>query len=231
MSFSQSMEVYELITKATANAKIRRLGSLARQQALSIDNGIVKVAFDTRRINQETDRNPRGNLQYYHRSEPYIDDDMSEKLSYFMKVKTATDLLKDRYGKEPEWFDSYARILSTAVDRALRTEQKDADFYKAQFNYLDELLYVRYRLGTDDVKKMGEQDLERVILSRDEKLLHKHIYGMQQSTMAKTSDSQPDPLIDKLMSGIKATSEHKDVSRSITISVRDQINEGTIKQS
>ncbi len=235
LSFSQAAKLYGQIASATKQIGIRRLGSIARQQTYGYSNDLVKIAFDTRRVNQETERNPRGNLQYYHRSEPYIDGDMSVKIAYFMKIKTAVDMLKDRYGKEPEWFDSYARILSAALDRALRTEQKDADFYKAQFNYLDELLYVRYRLNTEDIQKMGEMDIERVILSRDEKLLHKQIYGMQQPAPMAISAIQPampviaapppDPLIDKLMSGIKATSDAKDVSRSITITVRDKIND------
>ena len=38
----------------------------------SVNKPLTKIAFDTRRIDQENDYNPRQNLQYYHRSEPFI---------------------------------------------------------------------------------------------------------------------------------------------------------------
>ena len=40
---------------------------------------IAKLAFDTRRINQETTYIPRRNLQNYHRSAEFIDDEMAIK--------------------------------------------------------------------------------------------------------------------------------------------------------
>ena len=108
--------------------------------------GIVKMAFDTRRVNQDTTYIARRNLQTYHRSEAYIDNDSSKKIKTFFKVKTAVDSIKEDFNGDPEWLDSYARILSCALDRTLRIDQKDFDFFKPQLDYLQELLYLRYRL-------------------------------------------------------------------------------------
>ena len=68
-----------------------------------INKPIVKTAFDTRRINQYTDFNPRRNLQYYHRSEAFIAKDSSEKIKTFFKLKTAVDSIKEDFLGDPEW--------------------------------------------------------------------------------------------------------------------------------
>jgi hypothetical protein len=231
MKLSEALEIQTIIERGTSELKLRRAGIEAR----SILSPIKKLAFDTRRINQETERNPRGNLQYYSRSEPFVDDKLAEKIGQYMKIKTAVDLLKERYGREPEWFNSYARILSAAVDRALRIEQKDGDFYKAQFDYLDELLYVRYRLSDHDLCKMGEMDLERTILGKDEKLLHKQVYGIQKKETRPSEETYSqkrevvkdgqEPLIERLMGDVRASEDKPDIERSITITVRDKIND------
>ena len=256
VGFSSAAEIADLIYLATQNLGLRKLGIQSRQDdlqstfgqldgkaasneklvKLAFDEKLVKLAFDTRRIDQETTYVPRRNLQYYHRSAPFVDDETSNKIAYIMKVKTAVDLIKDKYHREPEWGDSYARVLSSAVDRALRTEQKDADFFKAQFNYLDELLYVRYRINHDDLMTMAEKDIERVILSRDENLLHKQIYGMTrpesivkaEETLAKAQYPMikaEDPLVERLMGTVKASGDNKSVERTVSITVRDQIND------
>lgn len=138
---------------------------------------IVKVAFDTRRVNQATTYIPRRNLQTYHRSEAFIDKDSSDKIKTFFKLKTAVDALKEDFSGDPDWLDSYARILSNALDRTLRVEQKDMDFFKPQLDYLDELLYLRYRLKPDDIIRLNEKELRSLVLDKDEKLLHKTIYA------------------------------------------------------
>lgn len=223
MLFSDALAIYEQISNATKDLDIRSLGIQARLTSYSqASKSIKKVAFDTRRIDQENDRNPRRNLQYYHRSEPYVDDQLSVKIAYMMKIKTATDMLKEKYGTDPEWFDSYARILSSAVDRALRTDQKDGDFFKASFDYLDELLYVRYRLSTEDIQKMNENDIGRIVVSRDEAMVHKHLF--KTTSMAPPAPT-PDPLIERLMGTVKASGDNKSVERSVTITVKDQIND------
>lgn len=138
---------------------------------------LVKNAFDTRRVNSDTDFNPRRNLQNYHRSTPFISEAAAEQLKTFFKLKTAVDLIKEDFIGDPDWLDSYARILSTALDKTLRTEQKDMDFFQPQLDYLNEMLYLRYRLKDNDIAKMSDSELKNAILSKDEKLLYKHIYA------------------------------------------------------
>jgi hypothetical protein len=200
-----------------------------RVQALKeLQKPFVKVAFDTRRINQYTDLNPRRNLQYYHRSEPFITEDMSDKIRTFFKLKTAVDLIKEEFNSDPDYLDSYCRILSFALDKTLRVDQKDMDFGSPQMNYLEELLYLRYRLKNDDIKKLNEKDLRNIILDRDEKLLHKQIYAQYKPKLEKQSVGikTEDTLIDKLFGETRATKENKNVKRSVTITIDDKIVEG-----
>jgi len=199
---------------------------------------LVKNAFDTRRINQETDYNPRRNLQYYHRSEPFIAKDSADKLKTFFKLKIATDSLKEDFLGDPDWFDSYARILSSAVDRTLRIEQKDMDFFKPQLDYLEELLYVRYRLKPEDIERLSEKEIRQLIVDKDERLVHKTIYanfnsgGMSKNSnngiMSKTN--QNDNLIDKLFGDVKASKDSPEISRSVTITINDKIVNNNIKK-
>ena len=85
--------------------------------------------------------------------------------------------LRRRRFPDPEWLDSYCRILSAALDRTLRIEQKDMDFFKPQMDYLEELLYLRYRLKDEDIIRLNEKELRNIILDKDERLLHKQIYA------------------------------------------------------
>lgn len=196
----------------------------------NLSQPMVKVAFDTRRINQNVDYNPRRNLQFYHRSEPFITKDASEKLKTFFKLKTAIDAIKEDFAGDPEWLDSYCRILSAALDRTLRIEQKDMDFFKPQMDYLEELLYLRYRLKEDDIVRLNEKEIRNIILDKDEKLLNKQIYANYNNggILKETKSSPqlvkgPDNLIDKLFSDVKASKDNKEVQRSVTITINDKI--------
>jgi hypothetical protein len=196
-----------------------------------LKNPMVKVAFDTRRINQYTETNPRRNLQNYHRSDPFITKDAAEKIKTLFKLKTAVDLIKESFTGDPDWHDSYCRVLSAALDRTLRLEQKDMDFAQPQFNYLEELLYLRYRLRDEDIVKLNEKELRDIILDRDERLLHKQIFakynngGLQKTNELnnQTIVKGPDNLIDKLFSDVKASKDNPNVKRSVTITIDDQI--------
>lgn len=193
-----------------------------------VGNKIVKNAFDTRRVNQYTDYNPRRNLQYYHRSDSFITKESSEKIKTFFKLKVAVDAIKEDFLGDPEWHDSYCRILSATLDRTLRVEQKDMDFFKPQMDYLEELLYLRYRLKDDDIMRLNEKDLRNMILDRDEKLLHKQIYSnYNNGGMTKVNSvnavSEKDSLMEKLFGNIKASKDNKEIQRSVTITVNDKI--------
>lgn len=151
---------------------------------------IIKVAFDTRRINQDTDYNPRRNLQYYHRSEPFISENSSNDIKLLFKLKVAVDNIKEDFVGDPDWFDSYCRILSATVDKTLRTEQKDMDLSTQQIDYLKELLYLRYRINNNDLESLNEKELRNIILSRDEKLLYKQIYSYYNNGGLKKDSNQ-----------------------------------------
>lgn len=214
------------------------------RKSLLEPSSITKVAFDTRRINQETDFNPRRGLQFYHRSDEFLNEALANKIKGLLKVKTATDMIKNRLGREPEWFDSYARVLNAALERVLRTGQQDNDFSDSQINYINELLYMRYRISEDQITKLNEQELEKIILNKDELLAKKDIFAelanhapiqvqgkMPQQTyvehIVKTTDTATS-MFEKLLQEVKASKDNKDVERSITITVRDKINDAEI---
>jgi len=137
-----------------------------------LDEGIRKVAFDTRRIDQEKDRNPRRNLQNWHRSEPFIDDETKEKLAAFSKLEKVVQSLKGELSDQPEWFDSYVRALSNNLDRLQmkRAGDKGVEVYKPHVSYLEQIVYNRYRLTLDDVKDASEKKLRKILLAKDDDL-------------------------------------------------------------
>ena len=191
---------------------------------------MVKVAFDTRRFNPETDVNPRRNLQNYQRSEAFIDKESSEKIKTFFKLKTAVDSVKEDFVGDPDWHDSYCRILSAALDRTLRVEQQDMDFFKPQLDYLEEMMYLRYRLSSADIVRMSEREIRNVLVDRDEKLLHKTLYSNYREgnveksgrhvTLAAPMINGTD-LIEQLFGNVKASKDQKSVERTVTITIKD----------
>lgn len=199
-----------------------------------ISSGIVKNAFDTRRVNQNTDFNPRRNLQYYQRSEPFIDNQAADKIKLFFKVKTAADDLRQEFIGEPDWLDSYTRILCNAIDQTLRVEQKDFDYSQAQLDYLNELLFVRYRLRPEDIEKLSQHELRNIILGKDERLLRRSIFTNYKEGLNKNSAPAPQPaqdgLMEKLFGNVKATAENKQVERTVTITIKDSVDDGLIKK-
>lgn len=190
------------------------------------NDGLIKQAFDTRRINTETQFNPRRNLQNYSRSEQFITKDLSNQIKSFFKIKIAADLIKEQFLGDPDWLDSNTRILCNAVDNALRIEQQDFDFFKPQFDYLNELLYLRYRLASEDIDKLEENKIKDILLAKDERLMYKSIYAnYKPKTIEKNTsiNHNGDTLTDKLFAGVKANSENKNVERSINITIKDSI--------
>lgn len=221
-------ELYDLIMRGTEQIPNRKQGRLLRKSALkSIASGFTKMAFDTRRINQETEYNPRRNLQNYNRSESFISDATSQKIKNFTKLRKALLSLKNVYGKEPEWQDSNARVLLSTLDKGLRIDAQDGDFTESQpgvgsFDYLEELMHVRYRLTFDDLIRMGETELKTVILSKDEEMTRKN--GNIEITKNDVSKYGYESLIEKLFDGCKASAENPDVERTITITIRDRFH-------
>lgn len=200
-------KIYREIGKLIKNSSERSEYISFRAQYLKLP--IVKQAFDTRRIDQNLEYNPRRNLQYYQRSESFINDETADKVNLFFKIKTATDELREQFIGEPEWLDSYTRILCNAVNQTLRVDQKDFDYSTAQLDYLSELLYVRYRLGTDDIVGASVPQLKEAFLKKDERLTRRSVFINYKDGMNKISNkteiNERDNLIDKLFGNIKAS--------------------------
>jgi hypothetical protein len=171
--------LYEAITTAMSSIhdsiESRADARTARMQALASISQVplVKQAFDTRRINPDTDFNPRRNLQHYQRSEPFVSEAAANQLKTFYKLKTAIDDIKSDFLGDPDWLDSKARILSNALDRTLRSDQNDGDFSQQNMDYLSELLYLRYRLASSDIDQMNEQQIKNAVLTKDDRLFLK----------------------------------------------------------
>lgn len=148
----------------------------ARKAAFATFNSsIQKVAFDTRRVNQEDDRNPRSNLQYWHRSQEFIDEGQQKQINVYAKLfKTLTNI-KRVFGTRPDWHESYSRVLYDAVERVLRIKQADDDIHPSQLAYLDQLLFARYRLSSEDIMRMSADFIGDRILSKDESLLKRGV--------------------------------------------------------
>lgn len=230
MNLLDAYELYDLISRGTENVPSRKGARTLRKVAFnSVSNqGFKKVAFDTRRIDQETQYNPRRGLQNYNRSEAFLSETMSQKIKVFAKLRNALIGLKEKFGKEHEWQDSNARVLLSALDAGLRVTAQDGDFTESQpgvgsFDYLEELLHVRYRLASDQIANMGETELQSAILNKDEELTRKDAFSSIEITKHDVSSNGYDNLLEKLFASCHATVENTDVERTITITVRDKI--------
>lgn len=244
MQIDELLEIYDLVADGSENAPIRKQAMQIRKNALStcISSGFKKLAFDTRRIDQESEFIPRRGLQNYHRSEQFISKDIGTKLVAFAKLKNVLESLKLEFGKQPEWQDSYVRVLHSSVNKGLRTDQSDGDYSDAQpamasLDYLEELMYVRYRLTTDNLMTISENDLRNIIMKKDE-LLSNGDYKPALITPSDVSKYSYEQMMDKMlhtmsqmmymgkfqqnaekMVDVKETSAEKDKTITITIKV------------
>lgn len=233
MSLLEVTELYNLISRGSQDVGTRKQSRQLRKAALETvasGQGFTKMAFDTRRIDQETEYNPRRGLQNYNRSEAFLSEGIAQRVKNFAKLRNSLNALKNVYGREHEWQDSNARILLTAVDKGLRTGIDDGDFAAqnqpgvGSFDYLEELLNVRYRLSHDDLTRMSETDLTRVILAKDEDLTRKDVKQALEITKSDVANKGYDSLIEKLFDGCKASADNPDVERTITITIRDRFH-------
>ena len=232
MRLLELSEIYDLLSRGTEQVNSRKQSRLLRKTALQTTisgKGFTKVAFDTRRIDQETEYNPRRGAQNYQRSEAFITEAIAQKVKNFAKLRKALLGLKEIYGKEHEWQDSNARVLLTTIDNGLRTIAQDEDFTTTQpgtgsFDYIEELLNVRYRLNLDNLSSMGESDLKRVIIAKDEELIRKDVKQALEITKADVSAQGYDSLMNKLFDGCRASAENPDIERTITITIRDRFH-------
>jgi hypothetical protein len=187
--------------------------------------GFVKQAFDTRRINQEIDRNPREGLQHYHRSEPFILSGQQEKINTLSKLLIVAENLKNQFETVPDWKYSYARLLFDNLQRILTTNPDGTyDPSDTQFNYLEQLLGTRYRLSFEQINEYSLEKLAEIVLSKDEVLMKR---GVKHNSMQTKGVSQPLSIagLEGLMGQQFRQAGEKTVERTITITIRDQVIE------
>jgi hypothetical protein len=193
---------------------------------------ITKLAFDTRRIDQEHDRNPRHNLQYWHRSDPFIDDEDQKKLDIFARLGKILGQLKDKLGTDPQWFESYVRQLHDNVNRILRVKQADMDIFRPQLAYLEQLVYARYRLTMENLEKFSDEQLTESILAKDENLNGKSKFlttvSKDEKPAALIKDSLTKTTQDSIVNAIFGAPNlrrdgERTVERTITIKIVDSV--------
>jgi hypothetical protein len=194
--------------------------------------GLTKVAFDTRKFNSETERNPRAGLQHYHRSDEFLNRDDEKRIEILARLIAPLNDIKSKFGTDTDWHDSYARVLLDNLNKALIVKESEVDVFRPQVEYLSQILDLRYRLSLDDIAKMSSEELSQVILKKDEKLLKK---GSFLKEMVKR---EPEKVVVKDGNGgitqesivnaifgnnnIRRDGE-KTVERTITITIKDTV--------
>jgi len=229
MKLDNFTELYELVSSGIEHIPARKQAMRLRKAGLesfASETGFKKLAFDTRRIDQETEYNPRRGLQNYSRSEAFITEAVSQKLANLSKLRNVLEGLRHDFGKQHQWQDSNARVLLSTLDKGLRTGIDDGDYATSQpaqgsLNYIEELLHVRYRLGFDDLVRLGENDLRRVILSKDEELTERDAHKTT-ITKSDVASQTYDTLMEKLFGGVRATADNPEVERTVTITIKDK---------
>lgn len=198
---------------------------------------LIKQAIDTRRIDQEHQVNPRKSLQYYHRSQQFIDAEINSKLATFAELMPVLDNIQDQYGNQPEYFESYAVQLHDLVSRILRVKEGELNVFRPQLDYLEQLLFARYRLSMEQIKTMDKKALKETILSKDESLLKRGQYLAATSpSITKTKQAQQpialkdgnanvqESLVNAIFGNNKFRRDgEKTVERTITITIRDNV--------
>jgi hypothetical protein len=201
---NKKIRQYKIEYEVSNDERKDRKNFLSRIATEGSSSTLKKVAFDTRRINQETTRNPRSNLQYWHRSQPFIDDEAQGKINVFAKLAFTLKDLEDEFGTRPDWHNSYARVLNDAVQRILRIKQADQDIDPSQLSYLEQLLNTRYRLTMEDIETMSHSNLKNSILSKDESLLKRGLIYDSPKKEAATTASIEHKFIELLMAQAQA---------------------------
>lgn len=216
------------------------VGQAARLAAFTAmePHPLTKLAFDTRRVDQENDRNPRKNLQYWHRTDQFIDESDEKNLKTFAKLAKVLKRLKNKLGTQPEWFESYARQLYDNVYRIIRVKEADMDIFRPQINYLEQLIFARYRLTMENLEKFSESKLEDCILAKDEDLIGRSAYlketepdesdaGLKSQGFSKDSNntqSTQESIVNAIFGGAGMRRDgERTVERTITIKITENV--------
>lgn len=179
-------QIYKVVCEEES-PKVERSARKCALESINNSIGFTKLAIDSRRIDQEMDRNPRPTIQYFRRADQFIDNGMQNDINIFSKLMIPLMEIKGSYGDQPEYFESYSRILFENVERILRVKQADQDFHRAQFEYLKQLLFARYRLSMEEVSQLSVMELKARILNKDENLIKRGLFlqNTGESSVAK----------------------------------------------
>jgi hypothetical protein len=226
------MDWFKELSKPHPTAEEREAAKAARMRVLasikSKSEGITKVAFDTRRVAKDA-INPRRGVAEYNRSEQFISEAMSNKITLLVKLFKVLEGIREDYKEHPGWVDSYARILYNLIEGTLRIKYKDGEYSDTQksvhnLDYISDMLFNRYRLDYDRIERADDAELRKAVLAKDEELREMDpIKRSADITKSDISTHSYQDLLAKLFS-VKATAENPDVERTITITVRDKIN-------
>jgi hypothetical protein len=202
--------------------------------SLNQDKPLVKVAFDTRKVNPELERNPRNTLQHYHRADEFIDTNDQKRIEIFSKLIRPINEIKSKYEADPDWHDSYARLLHDNLNKTLIVKESDVEVFRPQMEYLSQILYLRYRLTMEDISKMSSEEIKDIILKKDERLMKK---GAIVKEMMQPKESNNKVIIkdgdktntqESIINAIFGNNNirrdgEKTVERTITITIKDTV--------
>ncbi len=161
--------------KINCSTEAACVGRSARKAAFNnLQSGFKKTAMDMRRIDSD-ERNPRTNLQYWNRSDAFIDDADQRQIDAFSRLLRPLMEIKLSFGSDQDYFKSYSRELYDKLNTVLRLDQNDNDIYRPQLAYLEQLLTARYRLSVDEIMALGEAEIRDRILSKDEPLMRRGV--------------------------------------------------------
>lgn len=191
-------QIYKIVCE-DESPKIERSARKHALASIEKSSGFTKVAIDSRRIDQCWDRNPRPTIQFFTRSQPFIDEKDQGDINVFAKLMNSLIEIKASYGDQPEYFESYARVLYDNVERILRLKQGDLEIYRPQLEYLKQLIYARYRLSMDNIVALGNNELKDRILSKDENLIKRGLFLKQtEDPNKKTGNIQNKKIIEAI---------------------------------
>jgi len=210
--FDQYYAIDEHIEKAISSRKERQ-----EKLAKALGRPMTKVAFDPKYFDSELEVNPRRNLQNFHSSSSIMSEEFSKKLGVCKRLYDITTKIKDKFEREPEYQESYCRVLYTRLERALRESAADSKYSGSQqslgsISHIEEIMYDRYRLSFDDIMDKSGDEVMNIIMARDPKLLHLDpMVGTEAIT--KINNAMHDGVLSKIISGAG--------DKTVTIKVTD----------
>ena len=225
-------KTYKIVSSSDGGI-VNHFARLAAIEEMGI-KPLTKLAFDTRRVDQEGERNPRKNLQYWHRSDQFIDEGDEKNLKTFARLAKILGKIKDKLGTSPEWFESYARQLYDQVYRIIRVKESDLDIFRPQMSYLEQLIFARYRLTMENLQKFGDEKITEKILAKDEDLIGRAAYldetkpessnedkPISKDSMTKTTQES---IVNAIFGGAGMRRDgERTVERTITIKITENV--------